>query len=159
MNEHLEKFFNYCDNSGLQNLHRYGNYIKRPDKIKSLSEAREYDKKAVCEIEELKQKIGLLQIYREELYNRFQEINSANYHKRITLKREWRYTTNNQHKVFYYLLIENVPDRHDVENIQLRYDCYEEKQRHEAIKMFELLCRQNPQAEIVKDIDKKHWEK
>lgn len=156
MNERLEKFFNFCDGSGLQNIHSFGEYIKKPDKIKSFSEIQLYDKKAICEIESLKQKIELLQEYRAELYNRFQEINSVNYHKRITLKRERRYYEN---KVYYHLIVERVPDRADVENIKLRFDAYEGKQRHEAIKMFNLLCKQNPQAEHIKNIDIPKYER
>ena len=156
MNERLEKFFEYGDGSGLQNLHAYNAYIKKPDKIKSLSEVQEYDKKAVSEIEYLKSKIELLSIYRAELYNRFQEINSTNYHLRITIERNRRYYEN---KVFYYVTVENVPDREDVAAIQLRSDTFEGKKRHEALKLFETLRKVYPRAELVKKIEKSQWEK
>lgn len=156
MNEHLEKFFNYCDGSGLQNLHAYNAYIKKPDKIKSLSEVQEYDKKAVSEIEYLKSKIELLSIYRAELYNRFQEINSANYHLRITLERQRRYY---QNKVFYYVTVHNVPDRADVATVEVLTETYEGKQRYNAIKRFDELCKQYPHAETVKKIEIPQWEK
>ena len=155
MNERLEKFFNYCDGGGLQNLHAYNAYIKKPDKIKSLSEVQEYDKKAVSEIEYLKSKIELLSIYRAELYNRFQEINSANFRLRITIERQRRYYEN---KVFYYITVENVPDRDDVAPREVLEECYDGKQRHNALKRFNELCKQYPHAETVKKIQKSQWE-
>ena len=155
MNERLEKFFNYCDGGGLQNLHAYNAYIKKPDKIKSLSEVQEYDKKAVSEIEDLKSKIELLSIYRAELYNRFQEINSANFRLRITIERQRRYYEN---KVFYYITVENVPDRDDVAPREVLAECYDGKQRHNALKRFNEICKQYPHAETVKKIQKSQWE-
>ena len=156
MNERLEKFFEYGDGSGLQNLHAYNAYIKKPDKIKSLSEVQEYDKKAVSEIEYLKSKIELLSIYRAELYNRFQEINSTNYHLRITIERQRRYYEN---KVFYYVTVHNVPDRTDVATLEISTEVFEGKQRHNALKRFNELCKQYPHAETVQKIEKSQWEK
>lgn len=156
MNERLEKFFQYTDSGGLANVHAYTSYIKKPDKIKSLSEVQEYDKKAEREIEYLKQKIELMRIYRAELYNRFQEINSANYHLRITLERQRRYY---QNKVFYYVTVHNVPDRADVATVEISIEMFEGKQRYNAIKRFDELCKQYPHAETVKKIEKSQWER
>ena len=95
-----------------------------------------------------------MKIYRAELYNRFQEINAANYHTRITIERNRRYYEN---KVYYYVTVENVPDREDVASIQLRSDTFEGKKRHEALKLFETLRKVYPRAELVKKIKKSQW--
>lgn len=155
MNERIEKFFQYTDSSGLANIHAYSAYIKKPDKIKSLSELQEYDKKAVSEIEYLKNKIELLNLYRVELYNRFQEINSANYHLQIRIERQRRYYEN---KVFYYITMENIPDREDVAPREVLAETFQGKDRHNALKRFAELCKQYPHAEIIKKIEKSQWE-
>ncbi len=155
MNERLEKFFQYTDSSGLANIHAYNAYIKNPDKIKSLSEVQEYDKKAVSEIEYLKSKIELLNLYRVELYNRFQEINSAEYHLQIRLERQRRYYEN---KVFYYITIENIPDRADVAPREILAETFQGKDRHNALKRFAELCKQYPHAATIKKIKKSQWE-
>ena len=156
MNARLEKFFQYTDSSGLANIHAYSAYIKKPDKIKSLSELQEYDKKAVSEIEYLKSKIELLNLYRVELYNRFQEINSANYHLQIRIERQRRYYEN---KVFYYIIMENIPDREDVAPREVLAETFQGKDRHNALKRFAELCKQYPHAEIIKKIEKLQWER
>ena len=155
MNERLEKFFQYTDSSGLANIHAYSAYIKKPDKIKSLSELQEYDKKAVSEIEYLKNKIEFLNLYRVELYNRFQEINSANYHLQIRIERQRRYYEN---KVFYYITMENIPDREDVAPREVLAETFQGKDRYNALKRFAELCKQYPHAEIIKKIEKSQWE-
>ena len=156
MNERLEKFFEYCDGSGTQNLYGFSTYIKRPDKLRTLSEVQDYDKKAVSEIEYLKNKIQLLKDYRTELYNRYQEINSTNYHLQLTIERQRRYADN---KVYYYVTLERVPERKDVANRILRQDVFKGKERHDALKHFEILKRNHPHAEIVKKLEKSKWEK
>lgn len=156
MNERLEKFFEYgADKDGIMNFYRYHYYIQRPDKIKSLDKLQNADKAAETEIEHLKNLIELLSIYRAELYNRFQEINSANFHLRITIERQRRYYEN---KVFYYITMENVPDRDDVATREVLLESYEGKQRHNALKRFDELCKQYPHAETVKKIQKSKWE-
>ena len=155
MHERIENFFQYTDSSGLANVHAYSAYIKKPDKIKSLSEVQEYDKKAAAEIEYLKAKIELMSIYRAELFNRFQEINAANFHLRIRIDRQRRYYEN---KVFYYITIENIPDRADVAPLEVLSECYNGKERHTALKRFDELCKQYPHAETIKKIEKSQWE-
>ena len=156
MNERLTKFFEYCDGSGTQNLYSFGTYIKKPDKIKTIAEVQQYDKKAVDEIEYLKYKIELLKDYRAELYNRFQEINNVNYHLQLTIERQRRYFEN---KVFYYVTLERIPDRNDVANIILRQDVFKGKERYDALKLFDILRKTYPRAELVKKIEKSQWEK
>lgn len=156
MNERLEKFFQYSDGSGMQNLYGYGTYIKKPDKIKSLAELEEYEKKAVSEIEYLKSKIELLNQYRAELYNRYQEIHSTNYQRQVLIERQRRYYEN---KVYYYVTVKNIPDRNDVAEIILRQDRFEGKKRHKALKLFDELCKTNPRAEAVKKIEKSKYER
>lgn len=156
MNERVEKFFQYTDSSGLANVHAYASYIKNPTKIKRLDEIEEYEKKAVSEIEDLKSKIELMHLYRAELFNRYQEIRSANFHTQIMIERQRRYYEN---KVYYYVTVKNIPDRQDVAEIILRSDVFDGKRRHEALKFFDQLRKSYPRAETVKKIEKSKWEK
>lgn len=156
MNERVEKFFQHTDSSGLADVHAYASYIKSPKKIKTLGEIEEYEKKAVSEIEYLKIKIELMHLYRAELFNRYQEIRSANFHTQIIIERQRRYYEN---KVYYYVTVKNIPDRNDVGEKILRSDVFEGKQRHEALKFFEQLQKIYPRAETIKKIEKSKWEK
>lgn len=156
MNERIENFFKYCDGGGFQKLYPSTYYIKRPDKIKSLVEIQEIDKRIAEEIKYLLSKMELLNLYRAELFNRFQEINAANFHLRISLDRQQQYYEN---KVFYYITVENVPDRADVAPVPILSEKFSGKERHNALKRFEELCKQYPHAEKIKKIEKSQWEK
>lgn len=156
MNEKLEKFFQFnTDQSGIREIYPRHSYIKRPDKIQSSTEAKNADKHAVSEIEYLQNLIEILTEYRAELFNRFQEINSANFRLRISLERIPRYYQN----IHYIVKVERVPDRADVEKENVLSERYDGKDRQKAIKRYEYLCNKNPNAEMIKDIKKKSWEK
>ena len=155
MNERIKDFFKYADGSGQSSLYRHS-YITSPDKIKSLTQCEQADKYAVSEIENLKNLIELLQLYRIELFNRYQEIVSINYHLRLTLKRENRYYNN---KIIYYVYLEKVFDREDIKSEELLLERFDGKNRHKAFKRFAELQKQYPNIEIIKNINKKHWEK
>ena len=155
MNEKIKNFFKYADGSGQSSLYRHS-YITSPEKIKSLAQCEQADKYAVSEIENLKGLIELLQLYRIELFNRYQEIVSTNYRLRLTLKREINYYKN---KKIYYIYLEKVYDREDVKPEELLQERFDGAERHKAFKRFVELQKQYPNIEIIKDINKKHWEK
>ena len=156
MNDRIESFFKYnTDKDGIADFYRGHYYIQRPDKIKSLDKIQTADIAAHVEIEHLKRQIEFLGIYRAELYNRFQEINSANFRLRITIERQRRYYEN---KVFYYITMENVPDRADVAPREVLAETFQGKERHNALKRFAELCKQYPHAETIKKIEKSKWE-
>lgn len=156
MDERIEKFFQYnADKDGITDFYHGHYYIQRLDKIKSLDKVQTADIAAFTEIEHLKRKIELLNLYRVELYNRFQEINSANYHLQIRIERQRRYYEN---KVFYYITMENIPDREDVAPREVLAETFQGKDRHNALKRFAELCKQYPHAEIIKKIEKSQWE-
>ena len=156
MNERIKDFFKYADNSGMVDIFRSRHYITWPDKINSLEQCKQADKATVNEIDDLKRLIDLLQEYRIELFNRYQEIVSTNYHLRLTLKREINYYKN---KKFYYIYLEKVYDREDVKPEELLQERFDGAERHKAFKRFAELQKQYPNIEIIKDINKKHWEK
>lgn len=155
MNQRIEDFFKYCDGSGFANVYSTNFYIQRPDKIKALAKIQEVDIKIDTEIKYLLSKIELLKLYRAELFNRFQEINTANFHLQIKIERQRRYYEN---KVFYYITIENIPDRDDVAPLLVLSESYGGKERHTALKRFDELCKQYPHAEPIKKIEKSQWE-
>ena len=97
-----------------------------------------------------------MQEYRIELFNRYQEIVSTNYRLCLTLKREINYYKN---KKFYYIYLEKVYDREDVKPEELLQERFDGTERHKAFKRFAELQKQYPNIEIIKDINKKHWEK
>ena len=156
MNQRIEDFFEYnTDKDGIKNFYGFRYYIQRPDKIKSLDKVQNADRAAAEEIEHLKNLIELLSVYRAELFNRFQEINTANFHLQIKIERQRRYYEN---KVFYYITIENIPDRDDVAPLLVLSESYGGKERHTALKRFDELCKQYPHAEPIKKIEKSQWE-
>lgn len=156
MNERLKEFFRYTDSSGLKNIHSYYSYIKQPEKIKTLKEVKEYDIKATSEMEYLQELIEIIKLYRAELYNRFQEINSAEYHSRLTIQ---RYKKLFPDRVFFEITLESVPNRADVAPIEIFAELYNGKERHKALKRFAELCKEYPHAEIIKKVEKSQWEK
>lgn len=157
MNERIEKFFEYgTDKDGIKNFYNCRYYIQLPEKIKSLQDCQNADKAAVSEIEHLKNLIELLSIYRAELYKRFQEINAANFHLRLTIERQINYYNN--HKT-YHIYLKRIYDREDVAPEIIFHERFDGKQRHIALKRFDTLKREYPNAEIIKNIEKKHWEK
>lgn len=156
MNERLEEFFRYADGNGYQRINNYNREIRKPEKLKSLIEVQQYERIAADEIERLTEIIEVLKLYRVELYNRFQEINAANYHLRLTIERYRRYFEN---RVFYNITLERIPDRTDVVPFVVLTECHEGRDRHKAIKRFAELRKEYPQAEIIKKIEKLKWEK
>ena len=50
MHERIEDFFKYCDGGGFQKLYPSNYYIKRPDKVRTLAEVQEIDKRTAEEI-------------------------------------------------------------------------------------------------------------
>ena len=155
MNARIKDFFKYSDGSGYQKLYPTNYYIKTPDKIKSLVEIQEIDKRTAEEIKHLFSRIELLKLYRTELYNRFQEINAANFRLQISIERQRQYYEN---KVFYYITAEQIPDRTDVAPIPVLNEKYAGKDRRAAFNRFEELCKQYPHAEKIKNIEKSKWE-
>ena len=155
MNQRIEDFFKYCDGSGFVNVYSTNFYIQRPDKIKALAKIQEVDIKIDTEIKYLLSKIELLKLYRAELFNRFQEINAVNFHLRVMIDRQRQYYEN---KVFYYITVDKIPDRADVAPVLILCEKFNGKERHTALKRFEELCKQYPQAEQSKKIEKSQWE-
>lgn len=156
MNEKIKDFFKYANSSDMVDIFRCHHYITRPDKINSLEQCEQADKSTVNEIEDLKRLIDFLQEYRRELFNRYQEIVSTNYRLRLMLKREINYYKN---KKFYYIYLEKVYDREDVKSEKLSQECFNGTERYKAFKRFAELQKQYPNIEIIKDVNKKHWEK
>lgn len=155
MNERIENFFKYCDGGGFQKLYPSNYYIKRPDKVRTLAEVQEIDKRTADEINYLLSKIELLKLYRAELFNRFQEITAVNFHLRVSIERQRQYYEN---KVFYYINVEKIPDRDDVAPVSISSEKFNGKERHNALKRFDELCKQYPHAEQIKKTEKSRWE-
>lgn len=156
MNQRIEDFFEYnTDKDGIKNFYGFRYYIQRPDKIKSLEKIQNADRAAIEEIEHLKNLIELLSVYRAELFNRFQEINTANFHLRVMIDRQRQYYEN---KVFYYITVDKIPDRADVAPVPILCEKFNGKERHNALKRFNELCKQYPHAEQIKKIEKSQWE-
>ena len=156
MNQRIEDFFEYnTDKDGIKNFYGFRYYIQRPDKIKYLDKVQNADRAAAEEIEHLKNLIELLSVYRVELFNRFQEITAVNFHLRVSIERQRQYYEN---KVFYYINVEKIPDRADVAPVAISFEKFNGKERHNALKRFDELCKQYPHAEQIKKIEKSRWE-
>lgn len=146
---------------------KYGSYIEEyntktiyihaehPKKIKTTAEIEKRIKQSIEDIKTLEYYIEMLQAYNASLIDRYNFLSCCNYAKVIKLKRERRY---NDNKVFYFLYEINRNLDTEQEEI-LNTIKYTGKERKEAIKAYEKLCKENPNCIYIFDIKKGRFEK
>lgn len=65
----------------------------------------------------------------------------------------------NGNKKFYVIEVLKILDLKNADPVRVLQETYVGKERHAALKRFEQLKKLYPNIEIIKDIDKKRWEK
>lgn len=123
--------------------------------VADIDTIKNYDKYAADDISQLAAAIGRLQEYRRRLYEHAQKLATAEYTLQVSIKREKRYYRDN--KVYYYINIAKVFPGIGTETILA--ETYPGTERNKAIVRYNELCKQYPQAEHIKSIDKARWEK
>lgn len=125
------------------------------DDVADIDTIRAYDDYAKNDIIRLQAAIKRMQEYRSKLYEHAQKLATAEYTLQVSIKREKRYYRDN--KVYYYINIAKVFPGIGTETILA--ETYPGTERNKAIARYTELCKQYPQAEHIKSIDKARWEK
>ena len=128
-------------------------YLIRPDKL-TADRIPWNDEQAARLISGCESLIASLKEYRQALAARYAELESAPYALRLELERKPSY---NGSGVLYYVRI--VREYQDGTEVQELAETYQGKQRREALARFEELKKQRPGIEIMKDIEKRSWER
>lgn len=123
--------------------------------VADIDTIKKYDDYAQSDITYLQAAINRMQEYRSKLYEHAQKLATAEYTLQVSIKREKRYYRDN--KVYYYINIAKVFPGIGTEPILA--ETYSGTERNKAIARYNELCKQYPQAEHVKSIDKARWEK
>lgn len=143
---------------------RYGNpstdaeiritaYLIRPDKL-TADRIPWNDEQAARLISGCESLIAALKEYRQALAARYAELDAAPYSLRLELERKPSYSGSG---VLYYVRI--IRKYQDGTEVQELAETYQGKQRREALARFEELKKQRPGIEIIKDIEKRSWER
>ena len=119
------------------------------------SELARLDQHAVHDIERLEETITILKEYRKQLYEHTRQLQELDNHLQLSLKREKRYSG----KVFYYLTIKRVYPTNERMYQEILSERYEGPERFTALKRFDILKKQYPGIEAIKDIEKGRWER
>lgn len=128
-------------------------YLVKPDKL-TQERIRGNDESAARLIERCEEVIAALKEYRQALAARYAELDAAPYSLRLELERKPSYSGSG---VLYYVRI--VRAYQDGTEVQELAETYQGKQRREALARFEELKKQRPGIEIMKDIEKRSWER
>ena len=128
-------------------------YLIRPDKL-TADRIPWNDEQAARLISGCESLIAALKEYRQALAERYAMLQTAPYKLRLELKREagWR-----GKGVDYYVNIYRTYE--DGTEVMELNEHYTGKQRREAMARFEELKKQRPGIEIVKDIERRSWER
>ena len=128
-------------------------YLIRPDKL-TADRIPWNDEQAARLISGCESLIASLKEYRKALAERYAMLQTAPYKLRLELERKPSY---NGSGVLYYVRI--IREYQDGTEVQELAETYQGKQRREALARFEELKKQRPGIEIMKDIEKRSWER
>lgn len=133
---------------------RIGGYLLRPDQLDTTARVKDYDQTAERTIQELKEKIRQLQVYRIALAERYNYLATAPTAPIVRLTRRKTY----EGKVFYYLTIyeRNLLDGKEVKTNSTTFPG---KERHKAIAAYNDYVKGHPGIAAEMDIEKRGWER
>ena len=131
-------------------------YLIDPKTIDDMDRAVYLGNSAAQYIKDCESMIDQLKQYQQQIYERVQQLESAQYHHRVTLLRENRYY---QKRVYYYLIVEKVFDTPGIKPVEIQRTTYSGPERRDALKAFEAYKKSHPGVEAVLDIEKARWEK
>ena len=145
-------------------FHRYGSpsreaeinirgYLVKPDKL-TQERIRGFDESAAGIIARCEETIAALKEYRQALAARYAELDAAPYSLRLELERKPSY--NGSGVLYYIRIIRAYQDGTEVLELN---EAYTGKDRRTALARFEELKKQRPGIEIMKDIEKRSWER
>ena len=132
-------------------------YLPDPRSLNTLKDCTYQGGSAARYASELKAMIETMEAYQQLIYDRVQELTTAQYHMEIHLRREKRYYNNN--KVFYYLEVLKVFDTDGIKPEYIERTTYPGTERHKALADYAAYQKSHPGIIAVKDIEKAKWEK
>lgn len=132
-------------------------YYTRADHVHTLEWVKYYDKKAAEDIQGLLNFAEVLKEYRKTLFDRAQEFLTAGYTMQLKITRNIDSYRNG--KKSYVIEVLKIIDLKNAAPVSVLKETYEGKERHTALKRFEQLKKLYPNIEIIKDIEKRSYEK
>lgn len=148
-----ENLFRWYGSPSTEGRVEIRDYLLLPEKLTE-KEIQRYDESAASTIAECEAVIQDLKEYRRDLAARYAQLTTAPYKLRLEIERDphWR----NQGVDYYVRIIKAYEDGTEIQELN---EHYTGKQRREALARFEELRKQRPGIELVKDIEKRSWEK
>jgi len=134
---------------------RVQNYIEKPSTLNTVERCQYMDRQTEKYIAELQAEIAQMQGYRTELFARMQQLYSAAYDLKITLKREVRYGE----KKFYFLCLWKVYHDHGIDPLLIESIKFAGTERAQAIKDYRAALKAHPGVACEMDIAKGKWER
>ena len=129
-------------------------YLVRPDAL-TLDRIPWNDQQAARYIAEIEATAAALREYRQALAARYAELSTMPYALRLEIKRTP--ASLSFHGVYFDIrIVRRFEDGTETEELR---EHFTGKERRQALARFEDLKKQHPGIEIVKDIEKKQWEK
>ena len=132
-------------------------YLPNPDKLPTMKDLTYHGSQASRYAAELKAMIETMEAYQSLIYDRVQELTTAQFHLELHLTREKRYY--NYNKVFYYLEVKKVYDTPGIEPETIERTVYPGTERHKALADYAAYQKTHAGIIAVKVIAKAKWEK
>ena len=151
----LDELFSRYGSPAREANERINIYHVRADCIENMRRIKDEDTRAVREIEEMKKYIETLKAYRQTLYERAQKLCAAAYHLQLKLKRN---IDSYHNKKWYIVSISKIYEENGIAPETVSEETYSGKERAAALKRFEVLKKQYPNIEHIKEIEKYQWE-
>ena len=132
-------------------------YLPDPRSLNTLKECTYHGSHAARYAAELKAMIETMEAYQQLIYDRVQELTTAQYHLELHLTREKKYCSNN--KVFYYMEVKKVFDTPGINPETIYRAVYPGTERKKALADFAAYQKTHAGIVAIKDIEKAKWER
>lgn len=154
-NEVINKMFMRYGSPSREAEIKVAQYLIHPEDIDEIKRIEHYDESAARAIEDMQKAIEKLQTYRIALCERYNFITTAPKQKVIKLQRERSYSD----KRVYYYIAEYEKNMLDDKETLIKSTKYQGKDRKKAFEDFDKIILKNPDAIVIKDTEKKYWER
>lgn len=132
-------------------------HLTDPRKLNTIKDCTYHGSSAARYAAELKAMIETMEAYQSLIYDRVQELTTAQFHLELHLTRERKYY--NDGKVFYYLEVKKVYDTPGIDPETIERTVYPGTERHKAIADYAAYQKTHAGIIAVKDIAKAKWER
>jgi hypothetical protein len=130
---------------------RFYIYLTKASAITSTEEVIKEDKSATEYIKKLETYVEVLKEYRKTLFERAQQLYSADYDLKLKIKRKIEYYNND--KKYYEVTLEKLLKVKNAKPIEVIKEIFPGKERFKAFKRYEELKRLHPGIDTEQDIE------